>query len=216
MAAGFETGQAYGKSVRTVKSCVGSTWCRYGVQDSLAMAQQLEHRYKGLRAPHKLKFAVSGCTRECAEAQSKDIGVIATERGWNLYVCGNGGMRPRHADLFATDLDDQTLIRYIDRLLMFYVRTGDRLQRTSVWLEGMEGGLDYLKSVIIEDRLGIGGELESAMAAVVGSWECEWKATLADPDKLRLFEAHLNQPEEITPPRHEIRGQWVPEIKEVV
>jgi len=216
VAAGFETGQAYGKSVRTVKSCVGSTWCRYGVQDSLAMAQQLEHRYKGLRAPHKLKFAVSGCTRECAEAQSKDIGVIATERGWNLYVCGNGGMRPRHADLFATDLDDQTLIRYIDRLLMFYVRTGDRLQRTSVWLEGMEGGLDYLKSVIIEDRLGIGGELESAMAAVVGSWECEWKATLADPDKLRLFEAHLNQPEEITPPRHEIRGQWVPEIKEVV
>lgn len=213
VAAGFETGQAYGKSVRTVKSCVGSTWCRYGVQDSLAMTQQLEHRYKGLRAPHKLKFAVSGCTRECAEAQSKDIGVIATERGWNLYVCGNGGMRPRHADLFATDLDDQTLIRYIDRLLMFYVRTGDRLQRTSVWLEGMEGGLDYLKSVIIEDRLGIGGELESAMAAVVGSWECEWKATLADPDKLRLFEAHLNQPEEITPPRHEIRGQWVPEIK---
>ncbi|HHP5492656.1 TPA: nitrite reductase large subunit NirB [Aeromonas veronii] len=216
--AGFETGQAYGKSVRTVKSCVGSTWCRYGVQDSLAMTQQLEHRYKGLRAPHKLKFAVSGCTRECAEAQSKDIGVIATERGWNLYVCGNGGMRPRHADLFATDLDDRMLIRYIDRLLMFYVRTGDRLQRTSVWLESMEGGLDYLKSVIIEDRLGIGGELESAMAAVVDSWECEWKATLADPDKMRLFEAHLNQPKEVTPPRHKIRGQLVPEIhiKEVV
>ncbi|MDO2950220.1 nitrite reductase large subunit NirB [Aeromonas simiae] len=218
VAAGFETGQAYGKSVRTVKSCVGSTWCRYGVQDSLAMTQQLEHRYKGLRAPHKLKFAVSGCTRECAEAQSKDIGVIATERGWNLYVCGNGGMRPRHADLFATDLDDQTLIRYIDRLLMFYVRTGDRLQRTSVWLEGMEGGLDYLKGVIIDDRLGIGAELEAAMASVVGSWECEWKATLADPDKLRLFEAHLNAPEEPTPPRRAARGQWVPaiDIKEVV
>ena len=126
VAAGFETGQAYGKSVRTVKSCVGSTWCRYGVQDSMTLTQTLEHRYKGLRAPHKLKFAVSGCTRECAEAQSKDIGVIATERGWNLYVCGNGGMRPRHADLFATDLDEQTLIRYIDRLLMFYVRTGDQ------------------------------------------------------------------------------------------
>lgn len=218
VAAGFETGQAYGKSVRTVKSCVGSTWCRYGVQDSLAMTQRLEHRYKGLRAPHKLKFAVSGCTRECAEAQSKDIGVIATERGWNLYVCGNGGMRPRHADLFATDLDDDTLIRYIDRLLMFYVRTGDRLQRTSVWLEGMEGGLDYLKSVIIDDSLGVAAELESAMTAVVGSWQCEWRATLADPDKLRLFEAHLNQPEEATPPRREARGQWVPEIniKEVV
>lgn len=177
------------------------------------MTQRLEHRYKGLRAPHKLKFAVSGCTRECAEAQSKDIGVIATERGWNLYVCGNGGMRPRHADLFATDLDDDTLIRYIDRLLMFYVRTGDRLQRTSVWLEGMEGGLDYLKSVIIDDSLGVAAELESAMTAVAGSWQCEWKATLADPDKLRLFEAHLNRPEEATPPRREERGQWVPEIK---
>ncbi|WP_288478324.1 nitrite reductase large subunit NirB, partial [uncultured Pseudomonas sp.] len=140
IAAGFETGHAYGKSTRTVKSCVGSTWCRYGVQDSVKMALDIEHRYKGLRAPHKLKFAVSGCTRECAEAQSKDIGVIATENGWNLYVCGNGGMRPRHAELFATDLDDETLIRYIDRLLMFYIRTADRLQRTSVWRESLEGG----------------------------------------------------------------------------
>ena len=218
VAAGFETGQAYGKSVRTVKSCVGSTWCRYGVQDSMTLTQTLEHRYKGLRAPHKLKFAVSGCTRECAEAQSKDIGVIATERGWNLYVCGNGGMRPRHADLFATDLDEQTLIRYIDRLLMFYVRTGDRLQRTSVWMENMEGGLDYLKSVIIEDRLGIGAELEAMMEGIVGTWQCEWKSTLADPDKLKLFEAFVNRPEDETPPRREERGQWVPDIsiKEVV
>ena len=216
--AGFETGQAYGKSVRTVKSCVGSTWCRYGVQDSMTLSQTLENRYKGLRAPHKLKFAVSGCTRECAEAQSKDIGVIATERGWNLYVCGNGGMRPRHADLFATDLDEQTLIRYIDRLLMFYVRTGDRLQRTSVWMENMEGGLDYLKSVIIEDRLGIGAELEAMMGEIVGTWQCEWKSTLADPDKLKLFEAFVNRPEDETPPRREERGQWVPDIsiKEVV
>ncbi|WP_429160217.1 nitrite reductase large subunit NirB [Aeromonas media] len=218
VAAGFETGQAYGKSVRTVKSCVGSTWCRYGVQDSMTLTQTLEHRYKGLRAPHKLKFAVSGCTRECAEAQSKDIGVIATERGWNLYVCGNGGMRPRHADLFATDLDEQTLIRYIDRLLMFYVRTGDRLQRTSVWMENMEGGLDYLRSVIIEDRLGIGDELEAMMGEIVGTWQCEWKSTLADPDKLKLFEAFVNRPEDETPPRREERGQWVPDIsiKEVV
>ncbi|WP_429154986.1 nitrite reductase large subunit NirB [Aeromonas media] len=218
VAAGFETGQAYGKSVRTVKSCVGSTWCRYGVQDSMTLTQTLENRYKGLRAPHKLKFAVSGCTRECAEAQSKDIGVIATERGWNLYVCGNGGMRPRHADLFATDLDEQTLIRYIDRLLMFYVRTGDRLQRTSVWMENMEGGLDYLKSVVIEDRLGIGAELEAMMGEIVGTWQCEWKSTLADPDKLKLFEAFVNRPEDETPPRREERGQWVPDIgiKEVV
>ena len=190
--AGFETGHAYGKSLRTVKSCVGSSWCRYGVQDSTSFAIQLENRYKGLRAPHKIKMAVSGCTRECAEAQSKDIGVIATENGWNLYVCGNGGMKPRHADLFASDLDEETLIRYVDRLLMFYIRTADRLQRTSVWMDNLEGGLDYLREVVIEDSLGIGAELEQEMQQIVESWQCEWRTTLASPDRLRLFRATLN------------------------
>ncbi|WP_395756959.1 nitrite reductase large subunit NirB [Achromobacter sp. EB05] len=192
IAAGFETGHAYGKSTRTVKSCVGSTWCRYGVQDSVAMALRIEDRYKGLRAPHKLKFAVSGCTRECAEAQSKDIGVIATENGWNLYVCGNGGMRPRHAELFAQDLDDATLIRYIDRLLMFYIRTADKLQRTSVWRESLEGGLDYLKAVVIDDSLGLGAELEAQMQLVVDRYECEWANALSDPEKLKRFRTFVN------------------------
>ena len=193
--AGFETGHAYGKAVRTVKSCVGSTWCRYGVLDSVGMAIAIENRYKGLRAPHKLKFAVSGCTRECAEAQSKDVGVIATEIGWNLYVCGNGGMRPRHADLFATGLDDATLIALIDRFLMFYIRTADRLQRTSVWMENLEGGLDYLKSVIVEDSLGLVADLEAEMAHVVGTYECEWKATIEDPEKLKRFRTFVNSDE---------------------
>ena len=193
IAAGFETGHAYGKSTRTVKSCVGSTWCRYGVQDSVKMALDIEHRYKGLRAPHKLKFAVSGCTRECAEAQSKDIGVIATEHGWNLYVCGNGGMRPRHAELFATDLDGQTLIRYIDRLLMFYIRTADKLQRTSVWRESLEGGLDYLKDVVIHDSLGLAAELEAQMQQVVERYECEWANALRDEDKLKRFRTFVNE-----------------------
>ena len=190
--AGFETGHAYGKAVRTVKSCVGSTWCRYGVLDSVGMAIAIENRYKGLRAPHKLKFAVSGCTRECAEAQSKDVGVIATEIGWNLYVCGNGGMRPRHADLFATGLDDAALIALIDRFLMFYIRTADRLQRTSVWMENLEGGLDYLKSVIVEDSLGLVADLEAEMAHVVSTYECEWKATIEDPEKLKRFRTFVN------------------------
>ncbi|MEM9253884.1 MAG: nitrite reductase large subunit NirB [Pseudomonadota bacterium] len=190
--AGFETGHAYGKALRTVKSCVGSTWCRYGVQDSVGMAITLENRYKGLRAPHKIKSAVSGCTRECAEAQSKDFGVIATENGWNLYVCGNGGMKPRHADLFATDLDDETLIRYIDRFLMFYVRTADRLQRTSTWMDNLEGGIDYLREVVIEDKLGIAAELESQMANVVDTYQCEWKSTLGDEDKLKRFRQFVN------------------------
>lgn len=190
--AGFETGHAYGKSLRTVKSCVGSTWCRYGVQDSVAMALHLENRYKGLRSPHKIKFAVSGCTRECAEAQSKDVGVIATDKGWNLYVCGNGGMRPRHAELLATDLDDEALVRAIDRFLMFYVRTADKLQRTSVWREGLEGGLDYLKAVILDDSLGLGAELEAQMQQVVDRYECEWANALKDPEKLKRFRTFVN------------------------
>jgi nitrite reductase (NADH) large subunit len=190
--AGFETGQAYGKSVRTVKSCVGSTWCRYGVQDSVKLAIDLENRYKGIRAPHKVKFADSGCTRECAEAQSKDFGVIATEKGWNLYVAGNGGMRPRHADLFATDLDTETVIRTIDRVFMFYIRTADRLQRTARWIESLDGGLDYLKQVILDDSLGIVADLDRQIERLVANYHCEWKATLEDPASLKRFRQAIN------------------------
>ena len=192
IAAGLETGHAYGKSLRTVKSCVGSTWCRYGVQDSVGTAIDIENRYKGLRAPHKIKMAVSGCTRECAEAQGKDVGIIATENGWNLYLCGNGGMKPRHADLFATDLDTPTLIKYIDRFLMFYIKTADRLQRTSVWMDNLEGGLDYLKQVVIEDSLGIAQELEAQMEHIVASYQCEWKSTVESPEKLKRFRQFVN------------------------
>ncbi|MGO2343322.1 nitrite reductase large subunit NirB [Vibrio litoralis] len=193
--AGFETGHAYGKSLRTVKSCVGSTWCRYGVDDSIGLAIELENRYKGLRSPHKIKMAVSGCTRECAEAQSKDIGVIATENGWNLYVCGNGGMRPRHADLFAVDLTKEQLIQYIDRVLMFYVKTADRLQRTSVWLENLEGGLEYLQQVVIEDSLGLGDALEDQMQLVVDTYQCEWKTAVENPLKRAKFRPFINKEE---------------------
>jgi nitrite reductase (NADH) large subunit len=189
---GFETGHAYGKSLRTVKSCVGSTWCRYGVQDSVGLAIDLENRYKGLRAPHKIKFAVSGCTRECAEAQSKDIGVIASDKGWNLYVGGNGGMRPRHGDLFATDLSTKELVIYIDRILMFYTKTAARLQRTSVWLESLEGGLAYLKSVVIEDSLGLAAELETHMDKLVSTYQCEWKTSLDNPTFLSRFSEFVN------------------------
>ncbi|QRX83838.1 nitrite reductase large subunit NirB [Glaciimonas sp. PAMC28666] len=192
IAAGFESGHAYGKSLRTVKSCVGSTWCRYGVDDSMGLAIELENRYKGLRSPHKIKFGVSGCTRECAEAQSKDVGIIATEKGWNLYVCGNGGMKPRHAELLASDLDKATLIQTIDRFLMFYVRTADRLQRTSVWRDNLEGGLDYLKEVILNDKLSIAGELEAEMQEVVDTYECEWKKAVNDPETRKRFRHFVN------------------------
>ncbi|MFI2640024.1 nitrite reductase large subunit NirB [Streptomyces sp. NPDC018610] len=193
--AGFESGHAYGKSLRTVKSCVGRTWCRYGVQDSVRMAIDLELRYRGLRSPHKLKSAVSGCARECAEAQSKDFGVIATANGWNLYVGGNGGATPRHADLLAQDLSDAELVRLIDRFLMFYIRTADRLERTSVWLERIPGGLGHVRDVVVHDALGICDELESLMAAHVSHYRDEWAQTVNDPEKLARFVSFVNAPD---------------------
>ena len=192
--AGFESGHAYAKALRMAKTCVGSTWCRFGVGDSVGLGVELENRYKGIRAPHKFKLGVSGCTRECAEAQGKDIGVIATEKGWNLYVCGNGGMKPRHADLLAADLDRETLIRYLDRFLMFYIRTADKLQRTSVWFENLEGGMDYLRSVIIDDKLGINDELEKEMARIRKLFVCEWKETVDSPEAQIRFAHFINSP----------------------
>jgi NAD(P)H-dependent nitrite reductase large subunit/NAD(P)H-dependent nitrite reductase small subunit len=193
--AGFESGHAYGKALRTVKSCVGTTWCRYGVQDAVGFAVRVENRYKGVRSPHKVKAAVSGCVRECAEAQGKDFGLIATERGYNLYVCGNGGAKPRHADLLSADLDEATCIKYIDRFLMYYIQTADRLTRTSVWLEKMEGGIDYLRDVIVNDRLGIAADLERQMQFLVDTYKCEWAEVVRDPEKRRLFKQFVNTDE---------------------
>jgi nitrite reductase (NADH) large subunit len=192
--AGFESGHAYGKALRTVKSCVGSTWCRYGVQDSVGLAIALELRYRGLRSPHKIKGGVSGCARECAEARSKDFGVIATEKGRNLYVGGNGGATPVHARLLAGDLDTDTLVRYLDRFLMYYIRTADRLQRTAPWVDSLDGRLDRVRAVVVDDSLGLGSELEAAMAAHVENYEDEWKATLEDPEKLARFVSFVNAP----------------------
>ncbi|WP_119394432.1 nitrite reductase large subunit NirB [Salinibius halmophilus] len=193
--AGFETGHAYAKSLRMVKTCVGSTWCRFGVQDSVGLGVQLEHRYKGIRAPHKLKLGVSGCTRECAEAQGKDIGVIATDAGWNLFVGGNGGMKPRHGDLFATDLDTDTLLRYIDRILMFYIRTADKLQRMAPWLESLDGGVAYLQAVIIDDKLGLVDMLERQIDDLREAYQCEWQTTLSNEQALARFKHFINSDE---------------------
>lgn len=190
--AGFESGHAYGKSLRTVKSCVGSTWCRYGLHDSVSFAIEVEERYRGLRSPHKLKSAVSGCRRECAEAQSKDFGIIATEEGWNLYVCGNGGSNPQHALLLAGDIDSETCLKYIDRFLMFYIRTAEPLNRTSTWLNKLEGGIDYMKEVIVEDSLGIGAELEREMEFMINTYKCEWKEVVNNPELRKRFTHFVN------------------------
>lgn len=193
--AGFESGHAYAKALRTVKSCVGSTWCRFGLHDSVSFAIEVEKRYRGLRAPHKIKSAVSGCIRECAEAQSKDFGIIATEKGWNLYVCGNGGSKPRHATLLAQDIDKETCIRYIDRFLMFYIRTADPLTRTAPWLDGMEGGIDYLRNVVCNDSLGMAAEWEAEMESLVQNYKCEWREAVENPEVRKRFTHFVNAPE---------------------
>jgi nitrite reductase (NADH) large subunit len=215
VAAGFESGHAYGKALRTVKSCVGTSWCRYGVQDSVGFAIRVENRYKGIRAPHKLKSAVSGCTRECAEAQSKDFGLIATEKGWNVYVCGNGGMKPRHGDLLVSDVSDDDAIRYLDRFIMYYISTADKLTRTSVWLDKLKGGIEQLKKVVIDDSLGICAELESDMAHLVETYHCEWAEVVRDPELRARFNHFANSPEsdeavKLVPEREMLRpANWV-------
>jgi len=207
--AGFESGHAYGKSLRTVKSCVGSAWCRYGLHDSVSFAIEIENRYKGIRSPHKLKSGVSGCVRECAEAQAKDFGIIATEKGWNLYVCGNGGSKPQHAQLLATDLDNATLIQYLDRFLMFYIKTADPLARTATWLNKMDGGLAYLKNVVVNDSLGICANLEAEMALLIDTYHCEWREVVENPELRKQFTHFVNAPKVTDPTMEfeEVRGQ---------
>lgn len=197
--AGFESGHAYGKSLRTVKSCVGSTWCRFGLHDSVSFAIEIENRYKGIRSPHKLKGGVSGCVRECAEAKAKDFGIIATEKGWNLYVCGNGGSKPQHAQLLATDISNEDCIRYLDRFLMFYIKTADHLTRTATWLNKMDGGMSYLRNVVINDSLGLAAQLEEEMEALIGTYRCEWKEVVENPDFRKRFSHFINAPEKKDP-----------------
>ncbi|MDR3697214.1 nitrite reductase large subunit NirB [Mucilaginibacter sp.] len=212
--AGFESGHAYGKALRTVKSCVGSTWCRFGLHDSVSFAIEIEDRYKGIRAPHKIKGGVSGCVRECAEAQAKDFGIIATEKGWNLYVCGNGGSKPQHAQLLATDIDKETLVKYLDRFLMFYIKTAEPLSRTATWLNKMDGGLSYLKNVILNDSLGIAAQLEEEMQLLVDTYHCEWKEVIDDPALRKRFTHFVNAPEEkdpnvqFEPMRDQVKATW--------
>jgi len=212
--AGFESGHAYGKSLRTVKSCVGSTWCRYGLHDSVSFAIEIEERYKGVRSPHKLKGGVSGCVRECAEAQAKDFGIIATEKGWNLYVCGNGGSKPQHAQLLATDIDSATCIKYLDRFLMFYIKTADPLTRTATWLNKMDGGIAYLKNVIINNSLDINEQLEEEMQELVNTYHCEWKEVVENDELRKRFVHFINAPEEkdpaikFEPMREQIKAKW--------
>ncbi|WBU90125.1 nitrite reductase large subunit NirB [Cellulophaga omnivescoria] len=196
IAEGFETGQAYGKSLRTVKSCVGSTWCRYGMDESVSFAIEIENRYKGIRSPHKFKGGVSGCIRECAEARGKDFGFIAVEGGWNIYICGNGGATPKHAVLLAEKVDKKTAITYVDRFLMYYIQTAQPLMRTAAWLDKLEGGIDYIKDVVINDCLGIVDQLDKDMQHLVDTYKCEWKEAVETPEIRAKYTHFVNSTEE--------------------
>lgn len=212
---GMESGHAYAKSLRTVKSCVGTTWCRFGVGDSVGMAVRLEERYKSIRGPHKFKGGVSGCVRECAEAQSKDFGLIATDKGFNIFVGGNGGAKPRHAELLAKDVPPEQVVPILDRFLIFYIRTADKLQRTARWLENLPGGLKYLQEVILEDKLGICADMERQMEELVGSFFCEWSETINNPERRKYFEQFGNTEEtvetvEVIKERHQSRPAYWP------
>lgn len=196
IAEGFETGQAYGKSLRTVKSCVGSTWCRYGMDESVSFAIEIENRYKGIRSPHKFKGGVSGCIRECAEARGKDFGFIAVEGGWNIYIGGNGGATPKHALLLAEKVDKETAIKYVDRFLMYYIQTAQPLMRTAAWLDKLEGGIDYVKDVVINDCLGIVHQLDTEMQHLVDTYKCEWKEAVENPEIRAKYTHFVNSTEE--------------------
>lgn len=195
--AGMESGHAYAKSLRTIKSCVGSAWCRFGIGDSVGMAVRLEERYKSIRSPHKMKSGVSGCVRECAEAQNKDFGLIATDKGYNIYVGGNGGAKPRHSELLAKDVPPDDVIPIIDRYLMLYIRSADKLQRTARWIENLSGGIKYLREVILEDKLGIAGELEKQMQELVDSFFDEWAEVINNPEKRAAFSQFANSEKQI-------------------
>ncbi len=166
------------------------------MDESVSFGIELENRYRGIRAPHKIKGGVSGCIRECAEARGKDFGLIAVDGGWNLYVGGNGGATPRHAELLAEQIDNETVIKYLDRYLMWYMRTAKPLQRTAAWQERLEGGMDYLKQVIIEDSLGICEDLEKEMETLVNKFECEWTQAVNDPKMMERFSHFVNSEEE--------------------
>lgn len=147
--AGFVSGHAYGKALRTVKTCVGMEWCRFGTQDSTTMGVTMEKQMWGAWSPHKVKMSVSGCPRNCAEATIKDLGVVAIESGWELYVGGNGGMKVRVADLLAKVSSPDEVMEYATAFFQLYREQAHYLERTSYWTERV--GLDYIRNKIVED-----------------------------------------------------------------
>jgi nitrite reductase (NADH) large subunit len=151
-AAGMVSGHAYGKALRTVKTCVGSEWCRFGTQDSTGLGIKTEQMTWGSWMPHKFKIAVSGCPRNCAEATIKDFGVICVESGYQLLVGGNGGIHLRSTDLLCTVETEQEALDYCAAFIQLYREEARYLDRTAPWIERV--GMDYVKARIVEDDAG--------------------------------------------------------------
>jgi nitrite reductase (NADH) large subunit len=114
-------------------------------------------------------------------------------------VCGNGGSKPQHAQLLAADVDSETCIRYIDRFLMFYIKTADPLTRTATWLNKLDGGMDYLRNVVVNDSLGLGAALEAEMQLLVDAYKCEWREVVENPELRKRFSHFVNAPAEKDP-----------------
>ncbi len=171
---GMPSGHAYTKAFRTCKSCVGTDFCRYGVGDSIGLAQQIEYRFQGIESPHKMKLATAGCPRNCSEAYVKDIGAVAIEGGkWEIYVGGAAGATVRKGDLLCTVDSHEDVLKHIGRFIQYYREHAKYLERTYGFVERI--GIDLLKGILIEDSLGICAQLDAAIQRAVEAYKDPWQ-----------------------------------------
>ncbi|HWI85885.1 MAG TPA: nitrite reductase large subunit NirB [Sphingomonas sp.] len=188
-AAGMVSGHAYGKSLRTVKTCVGSEWCRFGTQDSTGLGVQIERMSWGSWMPHKFKIAVSGCPRNCAEATIKDFGVVCVDSGYELHVGGNGGIKVRATDLLCKVETEQQALDYCAAFIQLYREEARYLERTAPWIERV--GVDYIKQRIAEDEVGREALTARFLFSQSFSQDDPWAARVAG--EAREQHAHLGE-----------------------
>ena len=183
------SGYAYAKGIRTVKTCVGSEFCRFGTQDSTGLGIEIEKAFDHMWAPHKVKFAVSGCPRNCAESGIKDVGIIGVDSGWEIYVGGNGGIKTEVAQFFCKVKTAQEVIEYSGAFIQIYREEARYLDRTVHWIERV--GLDYVKKRVLEDaegRLAAYERLLYALQGAVNPWETEIKKKAAFYQPIAIIE----------------------------
>ncbi|WP_018394499.1 nitrite reductase large subunit NirB [Bacillus sp. 37MA] len=168
---GMPSGYAYGKTLRTVKTCVGESFCRFGTQDSIGMGIAMEKKFERIGTPHKVKMAVSACPRNCAESGIKDIGVVGVDGAWEIYVGGNGGTHLRAADLFCKVTTNEEVMEMIGAFLQYYREDAAYLERTSVWVERV--GLDHIKEVIADKatRDALNARIAEALSVTKEPWK---------------------------------------------